>query len=85
MRTVSATELKNLTGLQLEAVAREPILISRLRRPYAVLLSYGEFQRLQAFEDRYWGEMAKKAVADGGYLTPEESNALLAEMLNAHD
>lgn len=84
MKTVTATELKNHTGRQIESALTGPVVVNKSRRPVAVLISYDAFQHYQALEDRYWGELAKEASAEG-FLTEEASNTLLAEMLNAHD
>jgi prevent-host-death family protein len=84
MKTVTATELKNKTGRQIEAALTSPVVVEKAHRPVAVLISYEEFQRYQALEDRYWGELAKKASKEG-FLTAKASSALLDEMLNAQD
>jgi antitoxin Phd len=84
MKSVTATELKNQTGRQIEAALTSPVVVNKAHRPVVVLISYEEFQRYQALEDRYWGEIAKEASKEG-LLTAKASSALLDEMLNAHD
>ncbi len=84
MKSVTATELKNQTGRQLEAALTSPVVVNKARRPVAVLISYEQFQRYQALEDRYWGELAKKASKEG-FLSAKASSALLDEMLHAGD
>lgn len=84
MKSVTATELKNQTGRQIEAALTAPVVVSKARRPVVVLISYEAFQRYQALEDRYWGELAKEA-SEEGFLTAKASAALLDEMLNARD
>jgi len=84
MKTVTATELKNQTGRQIEAALTSPVVVNKANRPVAVLISYEEFQRYQALEDHYWGDLAKEA-SEEGFLTAKASNALLDEMLNACD
>lgn len=82
MMTVTATELKNKTGEQLQAAIKEPVLVKKSGRPAFVLMSVELYNRYKALEDRYWGETAK-AAAKGGFLSTEESEDLLTEMLNA--
>lgn len=84
MKSVSATELKNQTGRQIEAALTGPVVINKAHRPVVVLISYEEFQRYQSLEDRYWGDLAKEA-SEEGFLSAKASGALLDEMLNAHD
>jgi prevent-host-death family protein len=84
MKSVTATELKNQTGRQIEAALTSPVVVNKAHRPVVVLISYEAFQHYQALEDRYWGELAKEA-SEEGFLTAKASGALLDEMLNAHD
>ncbi|MFH1741574.1 MAG: type II toxin-antitoxin system Phd/YefM family antitoxin [bacterium] len=84
MKTVGATEAKNGFGRMLDAVQREPVTIQKKGRPVAVVLSHEEYGRLEALDDAWW---AKRAELAGrvGFAGPEESEAILEEMLNAED
>jgi antitoxin Phd len=64
MPTVSATELKNRLGGYLQELGAEPVVVEKAGRPVAVLLTLAEFERLQAYEDLYWGERALDAGAE---------------------
>lgn len=81
MKTATATTLKNNLGEVMQAVAREPVHITKQGRDYAVMLSITEYERLTALEDDWWAQRARQAEAEGGYLGEEESMAFLTERL----
>jgi prevent-host-death family protein len=64
MPIVSATELKNRLGGHLQELGAEPVVVEKTGRPVAVLPTLAEFERLQAYEDHYWGERALDAGAE---------------------
>jgi len=68
MTAVSATELKNHLSEAMDTAQREPVVVSKSGRPYAVLVSHSEYERLQAIEDRYWAERARTAIESGDYI-----------------
>lgn len=85
MRTIPASEMKQRFGACIEAAQVEPILIERSGRPSVVVVSVGEYQRLQRIEEAHWGTLAQQA-SDEGLLSDEESAAWLnamRERLNA--
>lgn len=84
MRTVSAKEAKEGFGALLDAAQREPVTITKKGRPVAVVLSKEDFERLEALEDAYWGNLAEEARKEGS-LGVEESERLLQSYLNAAD
>jgi prevent-host-death family protein len=59
---VTATELKQRLGRYIDAAAHEPVIVEKSGRNAAVLLSYAEYERLEALEDAYWGERALEAL-----------------------
>jgi prevent-host-death family protein len=65
MKTITATELKKHSGEHLDAAVHGPVLIQKTRRPFAVLLSFSEFERLRACEDTYWVARALEARQEG--------------------
>ena len=77
MTALSATELKNRLSEAMERAQREPVMVSKSGRPYAVLVSHEEFERLQALEDRVWADRATAAIDSGDYLV---GNAALREL-----
>ena len=81
MKTATATALKNNLGEVMQAVAREPVRITKQGRDYAVMLSITEYERLTALEDDWWAQRARQAEAEGGYLGEEESMSFLTERL----
>src|SRR5438876_11452108 len=76
----SATEVKNRFGEFLERALREPVEVEKSGRPVAVLLSREEYDRLQAMEDRYWGDRAIEA-ARSGHIGHDEAMRLLTDRL----
>ena len=81
MTTITATEAKNRLGEYIEKAQREPISIEKSGRKCAILISQEEYERLQAYENRYWADRAKEAQARGDYVGHEEAMALLLQGL----
>ncbi len=79
----TASDAKNNFAHLLDTAQREPVQITKNKRPVAVLLSQQEYDRLQAMEDFYWGELANAAVKRNDFLGHEASEALLKDALNA--
>jgi prevent-host-death family protein len=72
MPKVSATELKNRLGSYLAELGAEPLVVEKAGKAAAVVLSYAEYERLQAYEDHFWGERALAAAHEPA-LGVEES------------
>ena len=62
MTAVTSTELQSKTGAVIDQALVNPVQVTRNNRSVAVLISTKEYERLQALEDTYWGEMANMAV-----------------------
>ncbi len=84
MRSMSAKEAKDGFGTLLDAAQREPVTITKKGRAVAVVLSKEDFERFEAMEDAYWGNLAEEARKEG-YIGVEESEKLLDRLLNAQD
>ncbi len=84
MKSVAAKEAKQSFGQLLDDAQREPVRIERNGRPVAVVVSAVEYERLEEFEDAYWGNLAEAARKEGS-LGVEESERLLQSYLNAAD
>ena len=67
----TATEVKNRFGEFLDKAQKEPVMVEKSGRSVAVLLSREDYDRLQAHEDRYWGERALEAEKRGTIGTEE--------------
>ncbi len=80
MKTITATELKKHSGEHLDAAAHGPVLIQKTKRPFAVLLSFSEFERLRACEDAYWILRAQEARREGT-LGVEATEAYIQDRL----
>ncbi len=65
MRSVTATEAKNQFGQVIESALTAPVTITKTGRKLAVLMSWAEYERLQALEDAAWGQRAAEAEAEG--------------------
>jgi prevent-host-death family protein len=76
MKTMTAAKAKTHFGEFLDAAQREPVLVTKKNRPVGVMFS------MQDIEDTIWGELARKAHAEG-YLDAKESDSILADLLNA--
>ena len=60
------------------------MVVEKAGQPVAVLLSYAEYERLEAVEDHYWGQRAL-AAADEDPLGNEESMEYLRRRFFARD
>jgi len=78
MISVSATELKNRMGRYLQQSVTEPVIIEKTHRPFAVILSYDEYERLRSLEDAYWIQKAKQAEKEG-FVGVEDSMKFIRE------
>ena len=62
MTVVTAAELQSNAGAVIDQAIIDPVQVTRNNRSVVVLMSTKEYERLKAFEDAYWGEMANIAV-----------------------
>ncbi len=65
MSVLTATQLKNHLGRYMEEAQKEPVIVQKGGRDYAVIISQQEYERFQALEDRYWAEKAQEAQRSG--------------------
>ena len=84
MKIVNATDVKNRFGEYLDTAMAEPLAVNRNGRSVAVLMSWTEYERLNAIEDAWWA-MRAMAAERGGYVGPEESIKALMSLLNEHE
>lgn len=84
MVSIRATDAKNHFGHLLDTAQHDAVLIEKNGRSVAVVLSHEEYQRLLDLEEKLWALKADLAKAKG-FHSEEESEALLAEFLNAED
>lgn len=84
MKTVTANELKQATGSVMDQAQRQPVVVEKYGRPYAVVMSHVEFQNYEALK-----YAALKAdihaglgSADAGVFDPE---ALIDGIVGAAD
>ncbi|MBS1958375.1 MAG: type II toxin-antitoxin system Phd/YefM family antitoxin [Bdellovibrionales bacterium] len=82
MRKFSAKEAKDHFGELIDTAQKEPVEIQKKGRPVAVIVSLDEFKRLEALEETYWANEAKKAMNEG-MLGQKESENFLANLLNS--
>jgi prevent-host-death family protein len=55
---ITATELNKRPGTYLDEAIKEPVVVEKSGRPFVVMISYQQYQKL---EDAYWGELAADA------------------------
>ncbi len=84
MFKMTATKAKNEFGLMLEHARKEPVGIERNGRGIAVVISFEEYSRFQELENKYWGDKANKAVANG-FMGEKKSAELLSELLDGSE
>ena len=84
MKSLPAVEAKNNFGRLLDMAHAGPVMIEKHGRSVAVVLSVEEYERLGGYEDAYWIALAEEGEASG-YLSADESEALLKEMMSAKD
>ncbi len=84
MKTANATDVKNRFGEYLDKALAEPLAVNRNGRNVAVLISWAQYERLNAIEDAWWA-MRATAAEKGGYLGPEESMDALMSLLHEHE
>ena len=77
----SSTNLKNKLGQYLEAAIKEPVIIEKSGRPISVVISYDEYQRFLALEDKLWIMEALKAEKEG-YLGTKKSEESIKNLEN---
>ena len=78
MRSITSTTAKNQLGQVLEAALTEPVTITKTGRKVAVVLSWKEYERLQALEDAWWAHEAGRAESEG-YLGVRATRRFLRE------
>ena len=74
--TASATDVKIRFGEYMDKAQREPVIVEKTGRSYAVLMGYDEYQRLMALEDALWAAKADQAKASD-FIPREEVDTLL--------
>ena len=72
-------------GQILDKAQQEPVAIHQNGRPVAVVLSYEDYERLEALEDAWWAMKAETAAKEGDWLGSEESEQYMRDVLNASD
>lgn len=85
MKAATATDVKNRFGEFLDESKSEPVVVNRNGRNVAVLISWAEYERLNALEDAWWAARAKAAEAEGRYLSPEKSMEALLKLLHERE
>ena len=60
-----------------------PVAVTKQDRPVVVVLSVQEYESLQRLDDAYWAARADKAFAKGDWLSVEESEKFLRQILDA--
>ncbi len=61
---------------------KEPVAITKYGKLAAVVISADEYEKFQTLEDLYWSMKAKSAE-ENGYLSNDESDSLLENILKS--
>ena len=78
-------DAKNRFETLLKKAQKNPVAITSRGKPVAVLLCAEEYEHLQRLDDAYWVARAEAAIAENDWMSAEESEALLQEILNEPD
>ena len=82
MKTLPSKKAQNGFGELIDTAQREPVVIQRRGRSVAVVMSFEEYERLEALQDALWGERAAKAEKEG-FIGKKASEKVLSDILNA--
>jgi prevent-host-death family protein len=73
---ISATELNKRPGNYLHEALKEPVIIEKTGHPFAVILPYDQYVKL---EDAYWGELAIREDKEKSLGTKKSMDFLLSD------
>jgi prevent-host-death family protein len=82
MVNVTSKEAKDRFGIVMDAARREPITVTKHKRPSVVIVSVERYAELEALEDKVWAAKALEAEKSG-YLSEDESEAFIQGIMNA--
>ncbi len=83
VQNIAAAEAKNRFGEVLDTAQREPVIIKKHGRAFAVVLSADAYARLEALEDAWWGEQAKRVMKKPAFIGTKKSAECIASVLHA--
>ena len=81
---IPAKEAKNRFGELLDAVQRQPVIITKKGRPVARMLAFVDKTRFEEVEDQIWAEKLKKILKNPKYLGPAKSEAFINKLRKKH-
>ncbi|MDO8683361.1 MAG: type II toxin-antitoxin system prevent-host-death family antitoxin [Armatimonadota bacterium] len=82
MVTITSKEAKEKFGALVDTARREPVTITKHNRPTVVVISSERYAELETLEDELWAAKAREAEKKG-YLSTEESEAMIQGIMNA--
>ncbi|MBI4093347.1 type II toxin-antitoxin system prevent-host-death family antitoxin [Candidatus Kaiserbacteria bacterium] len=80
---IPAKEAKNRFGELLDAVQRQPVIITKKGRPVARMLAFVDKKRFEEVEDQIWLEKTLKAMKNPRPLSVKETEKFLSKYRNA--
>ena len=81
---VAAKYAKNNFGAVIDEARRGPMVITKNGRPSVAIIDIELYQYLQdEMEDYYLGLRSNEAIANGNFLSPEETKKLFEDLINA--
>lgn len=81
---IPAREAKNRFGELLDAVQRQPVIITKKGRPVARMIAFVDKKRFEEVEDEIWAEKLRKALKNPQYLGPKKSEAFMEKLRKKH-
>ena len=79
---VTAKEAKDKFGEVMAAAGHETVTITKYGRPETAMISVRRLEELEAMEDRYWLELARKGRKSGS-MGVEASKDFIRDILDA--
>ena len=80
---IPAKEAKNRFGELLDAVQRQPVIITKKGRPVARMIAFVDPKRFEEVEDQIWLEKTLKVMKNARPLSVKETEKFLRKYRNA--
>ena len=84
-KTVTSTEFQTRAGLYIDQAAKEPVVITKHRRPVRVLIDFDEYERLKSYDTRevfYPHELSDELAEELDSVTMDPRHAHLDKLVD---
>jgi prevent-host-death family protein len=85
LKTVTSTEFQTRAGLYMDQAAKEPVVITKHRRPVRVLIDFDEYERLKSYDTReaiYPHELSDELAAELETTTMDRRHSQLDKLMD---